>query len=60
MDEVGGDGFLITSPMMRLNRRYITEITDGLVPELPTPRSHPHHVHVRAVPRQPSGVLSHG
>jgi FMN-dependent oxidoreductase (nitrilotriacetate monooxygenase family) len=34
MDEVGGDGFLITSPVMRLNRRYITEITDGLVPEL--------------------------
>jgi alkanesulfonate monooxygenase SsuD/methylene tetrahydromethanopterin reductase-like flavin-dependent oxidoreductase (luciferase family) len=34
MEEVGGDGFLITSPMMRLNRRYITEITDGLVPAL--------------------------
>jgi len=34
MDEVGGDGFLITSPVMRLNRRYVTEITDGLVPEL--------------------------
>lgn len=35
MEEVGGDGFLITSPVMRLNRRYITEITDGLVPALP-------------------------
>ena len=34
MDDVGGDGFLITSPVMRLNRRYITEITDGLVPAL--------------------------
>jgi len=34
MGEVGGDGFLITSPVMRLNRRYITEITDGLVPAL--------------------------
>ncbi len=34
MDEVGGDGFLITSPVMRLNRHYITEITDGLVPAL--------------------------
>jgi FMN-dependent oxidoreductase (nitrilotriacetate monooxygenase family) len=34
MEEVGGDGFLITSPMMRLNRRYVTEITDGLVPAL--------------------------
>ena len=26
--------FLITSPVMRLNRRYVTEITDGLIPEL--------------------------
>lgn len=34
MEEVGGDGYLITSPVMRLNRRYVTEITDGLVPEL--------------------------
>jgi FMN-dependent oxidoreductase (nitrilotriacetate monooxygenase family) len=32
--EVGGDGFLITSPEKKLNRRYVTEITDGLVPEL--------------------------
>jgi FMN-dependent oxidoreductase (nitrilotriacetate monooxygenase family) len=34
MEEVGGDGFLMTSPVMRLNRRYVTEITDGLVPAL--------------------------
>jgi FMN-dependent oxidoreductase (nitrilotriacetate monooxygenase family) len=34
MEEVGGDGFLITSPVMRLNRRYVNEITDGLVPAL--------------------------
>jgi len=34
MEEAGGDGFLITSPVMRLNRRYVTEITDGLVPVL--------------------------
>jgi FMN-dependent oxidoreductase (nitrilotriacetate monooxygenase family) len=34
MEEVGGDGFLVTSPVMRLNRRYVTEITDGLVPAL--------------------------
>lgn len=34
MDEVGGDGFLITSPVWRLNRRYVVEITDGLVPAL--------------------------
>jgi FMN-dependent oxidoreductase (nitrilotriacetate monooxygenase family) len=34
MEEAGGDGFLIFSPVMRLSRRYITEITDGLVPAL--------------------------
>ena len=34
MEEVGGDGFLLTSPGMRLSRRYISEITDGLVPAL--------------------------
>ncbi len=34
MEQVGGDGFLLTSPVMRLNRRYVTEITDGLVPAL--------------------------
>jgi FMN-dependent oxidoreductase (nitrilotriacetate monooxygenase family) len=34
MDAVGGDGFLICSPGMRNSRRYITEITDGLVPAL--------------------------
>jgi FMN-dependent oxidoreductase (nitrilotriacetate monooxygenase family) len=34
MEEIGGDGFLITSPVMRPNRRYVIEITDGLVPAL--------------------------
>jgi FMN-dependent oxidoreductase (nitrilotriacetate monooxygenase family) len=34
MEEVGGDGFLITAPAMRVGRRYINEITDGLVPAL--------------------------
>lgn len=34
MEEVGGDGFLITTPVLRVSRRYITEIVDGLVPEL--------------------------
>lgn len=34
MEQVGGDGFLLTSPVLRLNRRYVTEITDGLVPAL--------------------------
>jgi len=34
MAEVGGDGFLLTCPSGGLNRRYVTEITDGLVPAL--------------------------
>ena len=34
MEEVGGDGFLITTPVLRVGRRYIVEITDGLVPAL--------------------------
>jgi FMN-dependent oxidoreductase (nitrilotriacetate monooxygenase family) len=34
MSVAGGDGFLITSPEKKLNRRYVTEITDGLVPVL--------------------------
>lgn len=32
MDEVGGDGFLVTDP--EFTRRYICEISDGLVPAL--------------------------
>ncbi|MFD0382235.1 hypothetical protein ACFQ2B_06720 [Streptomyces stramineus] len=34
MEEVGGDGFMITTPLLRLNRRYIAEVADGLVPAL--------------------------
>jgi FMN-dependent oxidoreductase (nitrilotriacetate monooxygenase family) len=34
MEEVGGDGFLISTPVMRVGRRYIVEIADGLVPAL--------------------------
>jgi FMN-dependent oxidoreductase (nitrilotriacetate monooxygenase family) len=34
MAEVGGDGFLLTTPTQRVSRRYITEITDGLIPAL--------------------------
>ena len=32
IDEIGGDGFLIMNG--ELTRRYVTEITDGLIPEL--------------------------
>ncbi|MEM9455246.1 MAG: NtaA/DmoA family FMN-dependent monooxygenase [Myxococcota bacterium] len=34
MEEVGGDGFVITTPSMRVSRRYIVEVTDGLIPAL--------------------------
>ncbi len=34
MEEVGGDGFMLTTPVLRMNRRWVTEITDGLVPAL--------------------------
>ncbi len=34
MEEVGGDGFLLTCPSGRMNRRYVAEILDGLVPAL--------------------------
>lgn len=33
-EEVGGDGFLISQPGFRVGRRYLAEITDGLVPAL--------------------------
>jgi len=34
MEEVGGDGFLITSAKQRLNRSLIADVTDGLIPAL--------------------------
>jgi FMN-dependent oxidoreductase (nitrilotriacetate monooxygenase family) len=34
MAEVGGDGFLITTPVLRVSRRYVVEIADGLIPAL--------------------------
>lgn len=34
MAEVGGDGFLITTPVLRVSRRQILDIVDGLVPAL--------------------------
>lgn len=34
MEDVGGDGFLITTPVLRVSRRYIMEVADGLVPAL--------------------------
>lgn len=33
-EAVGGDGFLISTPFQRTNRRFITEVTEGLVPAL--------------------------
>ncbi len=34
MEDVGGDGFLIITPLMRISRRYLGEVTEGLVPAL--------------------------
>jgi hypothetical protein len=34
MEEVGGDGFLLTTPSLSVNRRQIVEVVDGLVPAL--------------------------
>jgi FMN-dependent oxidoreductase (nitrilotriacetate monooxygenase family) len=34
MAGVGGDGFLISAPYMRVSKQYITEICEGLIPAL--------------------------
>ena len=34
MEEVGGDGFLVRQPFFDINRRYILEIAEALVPAL--------------------------
>jgi len=34
IDAVGGDGFLISTPLQRISRRYINEVCEGLVPAL--------------------------
>ena len=34
MEAIGGDGFLISTPFQRTNRRFIIEVTEGLVPAL--------------------------
>jgi len=34
IEEIGGDGFLIRNPYYLINRRYILEVTEGLVPAL--------------------------
>jgi alkanesulfonate monooxygenase SsuD/methylene tetrahydromethanopterin reductase-like flavin-dependent oxidoreductase (luciferase family) len=34
METIGGDGFLISTPFQRTNRRLIVEVTEGLVPAL--------------------------
>jgi FMN-dependent oxidoreductase (nitrilotriacetate monooxygenase family) len=34
MEAVGGDGFLISTPFQRTSRRFIIEVTEGLVPAL--------------------------
>jgi len=34
MEAVGGDGFLITTPVQSTNRRTVIEVCEGLVPAL--------------------------
>ena len=34
IDEIGGDGFLISTPLQRISRRYLNEVCEGLVPAL--------------------------
>ena len=34
IDEIGGDGFLISTPLQRISRRYINEVCEGLIPAL--------------------------
>ncbi len=34
MEDIGGDGFLISTPFQRITRRFIVEVTEGLVPAL--------------------------
>ena len=33
-EAIGGDGFLISTPFQRTSRRFIVEVTEGLVPAL--------------------------
>jgi FMN-dependent oxidoreductase (nitrilotriacetate monooxygenase family) len=34
IEDIGGDGFLISTPFQRISRRYINEVCEGLVPAL--------------------------
>ena len=34
MEEISGYGFLISTPFQRINRRFINEVCEGLVPAL--------------------------
>ena len=34
IDEIGGDGYLISTPLQRISRRFINEVCEGLVPAL--------------------------
>jgi long-chain alkane monooxygenase len=34
MEEIGGDGFLISTPFQRVDRRFVNEVCEGLVPAL--------------------------
>jgi alkanesulfonate monooxygenase SsuD/methylene tetrahydromethanopterin reductase-like flavin-dependent oxidoreductase (luciferase family) len=54
IEEVGGDGYIIAGP---LNRRYVMEVTEGLVPVLQKRGAGALGLQPRAFPRQHDGIL---
>jgi alkanesulfonate monooxygenase SsuD/methylene tetrahydromethanopterin reductase-like flavin-dependent oxidoreductase (luciferase family) len=51
MEEVGGDGFLISTPFQRTSRRFINEVCEGLVPALQR-RGLARHTYTRSTLRE--------
>jgi hypothetical protein len=56
MDAVGGDGFLIMDPDFA--RRYITEIADGLTPNIAVTGGGAQEIRLRDGARQPARILA--
>jgi long-chain alkane monooxygenase len=55
MEGVGGDGFLISAPYMRVSKQYINEICEGLIPALQRRglvRKEYSHAHLRETLRE--------
>ncbi len=58
MAAVGGDGFLITTPVQSTNRRTVIEVCDGLVPVLQRRGPGSHRVHGKDPERESRRVLA--